>query len=293
MTFMPHLLSIGSLHPGILPAFRSLNMDSTSERGTALITGASTGIGAVYAERLAQRGYDLILVARNAERLEALARQIRARTHRSVETHVADLTNKADLAAVETTLRTHSRLSMLVNNAGVAGVAPLLASNVDQMEAMIALNTTVLMRLSYAAAPAFVAREGGAIVNIASIVALAPEILNGVYGATKAFVLAFSQSLLHELSGKGIRVQVVLPGATRTPLWTLAGVDIDSQLPGSVMAAEDMVDAALAGFDLGEFATIPALPDVADWNAFEAARRALGPNLSRAEPAERYRVAAH
>jgi short-subunit dehydrogenase len=158
------------------------------------------------------------------------------------------------------------------------------------MEAMIALNVNALMRLTYAAVPGFSARSAGAIINISSIVAVAPEMLNGVYGASKAFVLAFSQSLQHELSATGIRVQAVLPGATRTPLWKTAGVDVDTLPKGIVMEVDDMVDAALAGFDLGEFATVPALPNVTDWNAFESARLALGPNLSRTDPARRYAV---
>ena len=264
-------------------------MVSDTHKGTALITGASTGIGSVYADRLARRGYDLILVARNRDLLNTLAKRITDETRRSVEVVVADLGNKKDLAAVEAKLRTDSSITLLVNNAGVASAASVLESDVEQMDAMIALNVTALTRLTYAAVPGFVARGTGAIINISSIVAIAPELLNGVYGASKAFVLAFSQSLHQQLSDKGIRVQAVLPGATRTPLWTLAGVDIDVALKGSVMTAEDMVDASLVGFDKGELATIPALPDIADWSAFESARQALKPNLSRAEPAQRYR----
>jgi uncharacterized protein len=263
-------------------------MVSHINQGTALVTGASTGIGAVYADRLARRGYDLVLVARNRKRLDAFASHLTDSTRRSVEVIAADLNDKKDLLAVETKLRTDASITMLVNNAGVASVTPLLNSDVDQMEAMIALNVNALMRLTYAAVPGFVARGAGAIINIASVVAVAPEQLNGVYAATKSFVLAFSQSLQHEISAKGIRVQAVLPGATRTPLWGLAGVDVDAWPKDFAMEATDMVDAALAGFDLGEFATVPALPDAADWNAFESARLALGPNLSRSEPARRY-----
>jgi short-subunit dehydrogenase len=256
--------------------------------GVALITGASTGIGSVYAERLARRGYDLVLVARNERLLQSLAARIKNQTGRSVEVIAADLSDKNGLATVESKLRSDTNITMLVNNAGVASAAPLADSDADKMSAMIALNVTALTRLTQAVIPGFIARKSGAIINIASIVALAPELLNGVYGGSKAFVLAFSQSLLHELGAKGIRVQAVLPGATRTPLWALSGVDIDSVLPGNVMTAEDMVDASLAAFDNGEFATIPALPNIADWNAFESARQALMPNLSKSKPAARY-----
>lgn len=257
-------------------------------KGFALVTGASSGIGAVYAERLARRGHDLILVARNAERLHKLAGRIAAETGRKVEVIAADLGKREDLARVETELRSNRRITTLVNNAGVGATAPLLQSDIDGMSDMIALNVDALMRLTYAAVPGFVERGGGTIINIASIVAVAPERLNGVYGGSKAFVLAFSQSLEHELSDKGVRVHVVLPGATATDFWEIAGKPVE-QLPGEiVMTAAAMVDAALAGLDLGEFVTVPSLPDVADWNAFEAARQALLPNLSRAEPAARY-----
>jgi hypothetical protein len=265
-------------------------MNTPVHKGTALITGASTGIGALYAQRLAQRGYDLLLVARNRERLDAIARRITAATHRPVAVLAADLNDAASLAGVEARLRSDSSITLLVNNAGVGAATPLLNSDVEQMQAMIALNITALMRLTYAAVPGFVARGRGAIINISSVVGLVPETLNGVYGATKAFVLAFSQSLRHELAGKGVVVQAVLPGATRTPLWALAGLDIDTLPQDIVMNADDLVDAALAGFDLGEFVTVPSLPDIADWNAYEAARQALRPNLSRAKPAGRYGI---
>ncbi|QCO19426.1 SDR family oxidoreductase (plasmid) [Azospirillum brasilense] len=264
---------------------------SLSPLGTALITGASSGIGAIYADRLAARGHDLILVARNRAKLAGLAAQIADRTGRSVEVVAADLGDKADLRAVEGVLATDASITTLVNNAGVGATAPLLSANVDAMERMIDLDVTALMRLTYAAAPAFVARGHGTIVNIASIVAIGPEILNGVYGGAKAFVLALTQSLHHELASRGLRVQAVLPGATATDFWGIAGTPVE-HLPGEiVMPAEAMVDAALAGLDIGELVTIPALPDAAQWQAYEAARQAMLPNLSRSEPAARYRAA--
>ncbi len=259
-----------------------------SRLGTALITGASSGIGAIYAERLARRGHDLILVARNRSRLDALAKRLSDETGRSVEVLVADLADRADLAKVEDVLRSDASISLLVNNAGVGATRPLLESNVDALEDLLTLNVNVLTRLTYAAVPGFVARGGGTLINIASIVAIAPEVLNGVYGGSKAFVLAFSQSLRHELAEKNVTVQVVLPGATATDFWGIAGTPLE-HLPGAiVMSAEDMVDAALSGLDQGEFVTIPALPEIADFNEYEAARQRLLPNLSRSEPAARY-----
>jgi short-subunit dehydrogenase len=263
-------------------------MTITKTKGTALITGASSGIGAVYAGRLARRGYDLILVARNRDRLNALANDLTNATGRSIEAVAADLGSKADLARIETILRTDASVTLLVNNAGAGATGPLLASDPETMDGLIALNVGALTRLTYAAAPGFVARGAGTIINIASAVAIAPEMLNGVYGGTKAFVLAFSQSLQHELADKGIRIQAVLPGATATDFWQIAGLPVENLPKTIVMTAEDLVDAALAGLDQGEVVTIPSLPDIADWNTFEAARRALGPNLSLATPAKRY-----
>ncbi|MBB3147438.1 hypothetical protein FHS21_003858 [Phyllobacterium trifolii] len=262
-------------------------MTSTLSKGTALITGASSGIGAVYADRLAKRGYDLILVARNRERLDALASRLTTETGRTVEVVAADLGSEEGITRVEDILRTDASITMLVNNAGVGAAAPLLESDAAKMDAMIMLNVVSLSRLTKAAAPGLVERGGGTIINISSIAAISPELLNGVYGGTKAFVLAFSQSLHHELADKGIRVQVVLPGATSTEFWDIAGLPV-SNLPESiVMSAEDMVDASLAGLDQGELVTIPALPDAVDWNTFEVARQALGPNLSHSRPAAR------
>jgi short-subunit dehydrogenase len=260
----------------------------TPSKGTALITGASSGIGAVYADRLARRGYDLILVARNRERLDDLAKRLNDDTGRTVRVVAADLNDKVDLARVETLLRT-AGITVLVNNAGVAAVTPLLDSNVDAMDDMITLNVRALTRLTYAAAPGLVARGGGAIVNIASIVGIAPERLNGVYGASKAYVIALSQSLHKELADKNVRVQAVLPGATATDLWAKAGRPVEHLPSEIVMSTDDMVDAALAGLDQGELITIPSLPDAADWEAYESARQKLAPNLSRKIPAARYR----
>jgi short-subunit dehydrogenase len=265
-------------------------MTSMKSQGTALITGASSGIGAVYADRLAKAGYDLILVARNEGRLATLAARLIRETGRNVESLPADLMQAADLAKVEARLKSDTRITLLINNAGVGAATPLLQSDIEKMQQMITLNVSVLTRLAYAVVPAFVARGAGTLVNIASIVAIAPELLNGVYGGTKAFVLAFTQSLQHELADKGVRVQAVLPGATATEFWDIAGVPIGQLPPAWVMTTEDMVDAALAGLAQGEVITIPSLPQQADWQAFEAARDVLRPNLSRQAPAPRYGV---
>ncbi|MFN5685012.1 SDR family NAD(P)-dependent oxidoreductase, partial [Bradyrhizobium sp.] len=220
-------------------------------KGTVLITGASSGIGAIYAARFAARGHDLILVARNKDRLAALADKLITQHGVKVRTLVADLTDRAGLSQVENVLKTDASITHLINNAGFGSAAPLASASVEEMEKMVAINVTAPLRLTYAAVPQFVARKQGTIVNIASIVAIGPEILNGVYGGTKSFVLAFSQSLRKELAGTGVHVQVVLPGATGTEFWDIAGLPASNLPKEWVMSAADLVDAALRGLDRG------------------------------------------
>jgi short-subunit dehydrogenase len=265
---------------------------SNNTLGTALVTGASSGIGAVYADRLAHRGYDLVLVARSKDKLDALAKHITTETGRSVRIVTADLTLDADLRVVEKVIAETSELTLLVNNAGVGATAPLLQADIAKMTDLIALNVTAPTRLAYQAVPGFVARGKGAVINIASIVAIAPELLNGVYGGSKAFMLALSQSMHHELADKGIKVQAVLPGATATDFWPVAGSAVENLPTDWVMSAEDMVDASLAGFDAGELVTIPSVETAALVDGLEAARRALFPELSKSVPASRYGVKA-
>ncbi|MGF6959637.1 SDR family NAD(P)-dependent oxidoreductase [Paraburkholderia youngii] len=262
-----------------------------AHQGTALITGASSGLGAVYADRLARRGYDLILVARNRDRLIALADRITNDTRQSVEIVDADLNDRVALAGVEAKLKQDASVTLLVNNAGVGTHTPLLESDIDAMTRMIDLNVIALTRLTYAAVPGFIARGTGAVINISSIVALSPETLNGVYGGSKAFVLSFSQSLHHELDDKGVQVQAVLPGATATDFWQTGGLPIEHLPEGTVMSASDMVDAALTGFDRRELVTIPSLHAGEKWDAYEAARRMMSRDLSNDVPAPRYATA--
>jgi uncharacterized protein len=266
-------------------------LGNSNSKGTGLITGASSGIGAIYADRLAHRGYDLILVARNRERLDALAKRLIVETGRTVEAIVADLNDKVDLARVEHLLRTDDTISLLVNNAGVGVPPPLLDTAIDKVDRMIELNVTALVHLTYAIVPGFLRRGGGAIINLSSALGIAPELLNGIYGGTKAFVLAFSLSLHKEFAEHKIRVQAVLPGATATEFWDMSGTPLAGLPSGVVMNAGEMVDAAISGFEQGELITIPSLPDIADWEAYEAARQKIIPKLSLNSPAGRYGVA--
>ncbi|MBV7519458.1 SDR family oxidoreductase [Ensifer sp. ENS12] len=261
-----------------------------SKKPAVLVTGASTGIGAVYSERFARRGHDLILVARNAVRMAELAERLRSETGVNVDVVPADLTDEQDLAKVEQRLREDQRIGVLVNNAGTSIPRGFLQQKGEDISKLISLNITAVTRLAHAVAPRFAERGEGAIVNIASVVGLAPEMGATVYGATKAFVLFLSQGLNVELAPKGVYVQAVLPAATRTEIWDHAGVDVET-LAG-VMEVGDLVDAALVGFDRRELVTIPPLPDAGQWHTFDAARQAMLPNFAQSEPAERYRSAA-
>jgi len=262
----------------------------SNSKGTALVTGASVGIGAVYADRLAKRGYDLILVARDAAKLDALASRVKAETGRSAEVFAADLTSKTDLAKVTERLRSDKAISLLVNNAGVGGNGPIAGADLALTDKLIDLNVIAATHLASAAATNFSAKKSGTIINIASVLALIPERFNAAYCASKGYVLNLSLTMNVELSPFGVRVQAVLPGATKTEIWGRAGIDHTSLPPEMLMDVGPMVDAALAGLDLGEVVTIPSLPDVGDWEKFNAARLVMAPNLSRNEPAQRYRV---
>jgi uncharacterized protein len=263
---------------------------SSPSKGTALITGASTGIGAIYAGRLTRRGYNLILTARDAARLNALAAKLRSATGVTVEVLPADLTTRAGRALVEQRLEQDASISLLLNNAGMAATGTLAELDPATIEAMIELNVIAVARLAAAAARAFVSRKQGTIINLASVLALAPERFNGVYSGTKAFVLNLTQSMQQELAPLGIQVHAVLPGATRTEIWERAGTDIAEFPAEMLMDVNDMVDAALAGLDQHEPITIPSLPDTADFDSFTQARLALGPNLSKNRPAARYKT---
>lgn len=264
-------------------------MSSTQSQGTALVTGASSGIGAIYAQRLAARGFDLLLVARDLQRLEDAATKLRAEHGIQVEVLKADLTQKDDVLKLEQRLRSDSSISLLLNNAGVAADGLLANADTDQLEKMIQLNVTTVTRLASAAAASFAKAGRGTIINIASVVALFPERFNATYSASKAYVLSLTQSLNAELDGTGVKVQAVLPGVTRTEIWERSGIDA-TQIPADmVMEAGEMVDAALSGLDQGELITIPSLPDAKDWDAFVAARHVMAPNLSKSKAATRYK----
>lgn len=259
-----------------------------STRPTVLITGASTGIGAVYAERFAQRGHDLVLVARDQARLDTLAARLRSEHEVAVEVMKADLTQLSDLITVEARLRDDARIGILINNAGAALSGSFIEQSTDSVAQLIALNTTALVRLTSAIAPRLAKAGDGAIINIGSVVGLAPELGMTVYGATKAFVLFLSQGLSLELSPRGVYVQAVLPAATRTEIWDRSGVDINTL--DDIMEVGDLVDAALVGFDRREAVTIPPLQQAERWDDLQSARQGLLGHIRQSEVAQRYQT---
>jgi uncharacterized protein len=260
----------------------------TIMQSRALITGASAGIGATYADRLAHRGHDLVLVARDHARLEAVAARLRRETGRQIDVLAADLTDNKELARVESRLREDDEIDLLINNAGAVQHGSLSNPDIDEQDWLIRLNVLAMTRLTTAAIARFLERGEGAVVNISSVVALAPDIPLGIYGATKSYVLAFSQSLQAELGPRGIYVQAVLPGATRTELWERSGRDVNALK--AAMDVDELVDAALVGFDRREPVTIPPLQDPTLWDAFVAARKAIRADVMQPNAAERYRI---
>ena len=260
----------------------------TASKPTALITGASSGIGAVYADRLAKRGHDLVLAARDGARMEQLAARLRRDTGVTAEVLPVDLTRDGDVATVERRLSSGD-IGLLVNNAGMTLTGGIVDTDPAQLSRIIALNITATTRLAAAAAKVFLAAGGGAIINVGSVLALAPERVDGVYSGTKAFLLNLSQSMAAQLADKGIYVQALLPGATRTEIWERSGKDVDSFPADILMDVEELVDAALVGFDRREHVTIPSLAALDDWEAMQQSRLAMSSRLSSSTVASRYR----
>lgn len=263
-------------------------MSTTTQRPTAVVTGASSGIGAVYADRLAARGYDLILTARRVARLKTLAGEISEAHSVQVSILEADLTTEAGLTAVEALFATRGDIALLVNNAGSGKLAATAATSTADAEAVIALNITALTRLTQAALAQFLSRDSGAIINIASVMALHSLPITSIYSGTKGYVLNFTRGIQQEVKGTGVRVQVVLPAGIATEFYDHSGIPLSAFDPGVVMAAEALVDAALAGFDRGEAITLPSVHDLALWDTYEAARGTLFAATQTGKPAPRY-----
>jgi short-subunit dehydrogenase len=273
-------------------ADKEIGMSTLEDKGTAVVTGASQGIGAVYARKLAERGFDLILAARNEKRLRDNAESIRAATGRKVEVVVADLSVSADVASLSQRLLSDASITLLINNAGMALDGGILAQTPESLATQIALNVTAPTLLAHAAAKAFGSRGKGAVVNISSVTAFIPENFDGVYSGSKIYLLNLTQSLAAELKASGVRFQAVLPGPTNTDMWARSGLPASVIPPEAIMDPEDLVEAALVGLERGEIVTAPTIGDEAVWKAYEAARFALGPYLRAGKPAARYLVPA-
>jgi short-subunit dehydrogenase len=265
------------------------NPSRSASLGTAVVTGASAGIGKIYADRLAARGYDLLLVARRRDRLEALAATLRETHGVAVEVLVADLSEHAEVARVAHEIEHHQTISLLVNNAGTSTLAPVGETGLAAIEAMNMVNLTALVRLTAAVLPAFKTRNAGTIINIGSVLGFKSLPVSTIYSATKAYVQVFTRGLQHELAPTDIRVQLVAPAATATDIWEISGVPLSMLDPATVMTAEDMVDAALAGLDLGEDVTMPSVEDPEGLlAAFDEASAALLGASQSGTPAARY-----
>ena len=260
----------------------------SSTHGLVAVTGASSGIGAVYARRFAQRGHDLLLIARRADRLAELAGELQRAHGITVETIAADLTAAADLDQVAATLRNSQTLEILVNNAGNGPVRSTADLTDAEAANTLALNVTALMTLTRAALPGLSARGKGAIINIGSVLAFHGLPVSSLYSATKAFVLTYSRAIHQEVADKGVLVQAVLPAGTVTDFYESAGVSISAFDPKVFMTAEQLVDAALVGFDRRETVTLPSVHDEALWLAYDDARAKLFGCTQNGSPAPRY-----
>jgi len=266
-----------------------VNHPTTNNPGRAIVTGASSGIGKVYAERLASRGHDLVLVARREGRLRQLATDLEQRFGARAEVLVADLSQPQGVSALSDRIATDAAVSLLVNNAGFSALKPLTQTPHDTITSMIALNVTALTLLSKAALAAFKSRGKGTLVNIGSGAGFASYPGIPVYGATKAYVYLFTQSLQSEVEDTPVRVQLVLPGAVVSEGWEVAGgADLDPLPPEIVMTTEDLVDAALAGLDMGERVTAPSVHDEALLRDYQAAGKRAMEGAFSARPAPRY-----
>jgi uncharacterized protein len=240
---------------------------SRPERPRALVTGASSGIGVAYAERLAGEGYDLVLVARRRERLAELAERLKQGNGIAAEVVCADLTDPTDLAKVETLASGDDALSLLINNAGFAGYQPFVSIDPEVIDDLIDIHVRTVARLSRAALPGMVRRRKGAIINVASLLAISamlppnPLPSRATYAGAKAFILAFTQALAGELADTGVDVQACLPGRVSTEFHVAHGIDT-SKLPPA-MTAEEVVTASLSALSRREIVCIPALADPA------------------------------
>ncbi len=262
---------------------------SESTRQLALVTGASSGIGLAYAQALARRGCDLILVGRRRDRLDGLAAELRGHGARA-EIVVADLGRSEGIADIEALCRDRA-LDLLVNNAGVGHYMRFAELPPDRLEELLQVNTVAVVKLARAALGGMLSRRQGAIINVSSLLAFSGPLrlpilpMRAVYAGTKAFLVAFTQSLAAELEGTGVKVQVVCPGVVVSEFQTRQGMDMTGR---PRMPADEFVRASLADLDAGVLVSVPPLEDTAVFGEIDAAQTKLFTQASRPTLGTRY-----
>ena len=264
-------------------------MSITAKLGTAVVTGASSGIGKVYAERLAERGYNLYLVARRGDRLEALAKDLGQQYHVQVKTQAADLGDAFQLESVVKAIAEDNQITLLVNNAGTAFMGTLDTATVEQLNTLVNINIVALTRLAMAVLPGLKNRNRGAIVNIGSAVGFDGYPYTPIYGATKAYVQSLTLSMQAALAGTDVIVQLVTPAATVSEIWDVQGFPLSNVDPKIVMTTEDCVAAGLAGLERREKVTAPSVQDESVVvRYFETGAALFAASQQTGKPAPRY-----
>ncbi len=263
----------------------------------AVVTGASAGIGEALAHRLAAEGWDLAIVARRRERLAELAGQLTQRYGTDVQLHVADLTVPDDVRGLERMIA-ETDVGMLVNNAGFAGYGRFIEIDPEVIAKLIGVHVLAVSRLTRCVLPGMVARDSGAVINVASLLAFSgtmppqPLPYRATYAGAKAYLVAFTQALAGELGGSGVQIQVCCPGLVHTEFHDIAGLDM-SQVPFPVMTPREIVSASMEGLRLGEVVCVPGLQETALLDNLGEAQRALLLTSVACGLADRYQTNEH
>ena len=265
-----------------------------STKARALVTGASSGLGAAFAERLAQDGYDLIIVARRRDKLEELADQLKSKYQTKVEVLAADLSKPDMMRFVEERITQDIELELLVNNAGFGGYMPFVELDPDRAEELINLQVLAVARLTRAALPGMIARGHGSIVNVSSRLAFSGSLgsaqlpKRATYAGTKAFINTFSQLLQSELEGTGVQVQALCPGLVETEFHSHVGADTSRFPAGIIMKPADVVQASLTALKLGEVICVPSLEDPNLLNQIQESQKQFFESTRSGSLAKRY-----
>ncbi|WP_163567742.1 SDR family NAD(P)-dependent oxidoreductase [Fodinicola feengrottensis] len=227
---------------------------------TALVTGATAGIGAAFARALAARGHDLVLVARDRMRLEKLATDLRGAYGSTASVLPADLTQDTGCAAVEQRLSdVDNPIGLLVNNAGIGLARAFLKNSLDDELRQLDLNVRAVLRLTHAALPPMVARGNGSVINVSSVAGFGTTAPGSTYGATKSWVTAFSESVQLSVRNSGVRVMALCPGLVRTEFHERAGLDVGDRRGAMWLDADALVATALDDLRRGRTVSVPTV----------------------------------